>query len=84
MPAMPGTGLVVVGDFPIQIAPPSVSHRASASSMVATMIIREAPFARATAAVVKAWKVSMTAAAPASRKGFNSRALKPPICPTLA
>jgi hypothetical protein len=48
----------------MQMAPRSAARSASASSTVPTMIIREAPFARATAAAVKARKVSITATAP--------------------
>ena len=49
---------------PMQMAPRSAARSASASSIVPTMMIREAPFAKATAAVVKARKVSITATAP--------------------
>ena len=49
---------------PMQMAPLSAERSASASSTVATMMIREAPFAKATAAVVKARNVSITATAP--------------------
>ena len=48
----------------MQMAPLSAARRASASSIVPTMMIREAPFARATAAVVKARKASITATVP--------------------
>src|SRR6266850_4669298 len=48
----------------MQMEPLSAARSASASSTVATMMIRDAPFARATAAVVKARKVSITATAP--------------------
>ena len=48
----------------MQMAPRSAARSASASSTVPTMMIREAPFTKATAAVVKALKVSITATAP--------------------
>src|ERR1700730_3952285 len=48
----------------MQMEPLSAARSASASSTVAAMMIRDAPFARATAAVVKARKVLSTATAP--------------------
>ena len=58
---------------PMQIAPRSLCRSASASSTVATMMIREAPFASATAAVVNARKVSMTATVPVAPLAPSNR-----------
>src|SRR6516164_1415790 len=52
---------------PIQIWPIPASRRARASWTVRTITILNAPFAKATAAVVKARKTSMTATVPVAR-----------------
>src|ERR1700730_8485058 len=51
----------------MQICPIPASRSASASSTLRTITIRDALFARATAAVVKARNTSMTATEPVAR-----------------
>jgi hypothetical protein len=56
-----------------QIWPIPASRSASASSTERTITMREAPFAKATAAVVKARNTSMIATAPVARVAPSSR-----------
>jgi hypothetical protein len=58
---------------PTQIWPIPALRRARASSTVRTITILDAPFVKATAAVVKARKTSMTATAPFNRVAPSSR-----------
>src|SRR3978361_241764 len=58
---------------PMQTWPEPAARKAKASSTEPTMMMRDAPFARATAAVVKARNTSMTATAPLACLAPSSR-----------
>jgi hypothetical protein len=58
---------------PIQIWPIPASRSASASSTERTITMLDAPFARATAAVVKARNTSMIATVPVARVAPSSK-----------
>ena len=62
-----------LGPTPMQIWPIPASRRAKASSTVRTITIPDAPFAKATAAVVKARNTSMTATLPIARVAPSRR-----------